>query len=167
MCNGYPILSILVFLPLAGGLLLVPFWKRESVAKAIALFVASLELIISCWAYGKAPVISAGSSLLPGFFLTEDIDWISRFGIRYSLGMDGISLLLTMLTAFIIVIAMIVAWQGVNRKGTLHYLLILGMETGIMGVFLSLDLFLFYLFWEVMLIPMFFLIGIWGYANIA
>jgi NADH-quinone oxidoreductase subunit M len=121
-----------------------------------------LELIISCWAYFKAPAVFDGSASLPGFFLSEDIDWISRLGIRYTLGMDGISLLLTMLTAFIIVIAMVVAWRGVNRKGTLHYLLILGMETGIMGVFLSLDLFLFYLFWEVMLIPMFFLIGVWG-----
>jgi NADH-quinone oxidoreductase subunit M len=76
--------------------------------------------------------------------------------------MDGISLLLTLLTAFIIVVAMLAAWREVNRHVTLHYLLILAMESGIMGVFLSLDLFLFYLFWEVMLIPMFFLIGIWG-----
>lgn len=162
MCNGYPILSILVFLPLAGGLFLLPFWKREDLAKVIATSIAVLELIIACWAYAQAPVAITGGSALTGFFLSEDMEWISRFGIRYTLGMDGISLLLAMLTAFTILIAMLVAWRGVSRKGTLHYLLILGVETGIMGVFLSLDLFLFYLFWEIMLIPMFFLIGIWG-----
>jgi NADH-quinone oxidoreductase subunit M len=102
------------------------------------------------------------SHSFPGFILAEDFAWIPRFGVRYTLGIDGISLILTLLTAFIIVVAMLAAWRGVNKQVTLHYLLILAVESGIMGVFLSLDLFLFYLFWEVMLIPMFFLIGIWG-----
>jgi NADH-quinone oxidoreductase subunit M len=162
MVNGYPILSILVFLPLAGVLLLVPVWKKENSVKLVAFVVALVEMFLVGWVYQTAPAVSFGSAQLPGFFLTEDNSWISRFGIRYTLGMDGISLLMVMLTAFIIVIAMLVAWRGVKERGALHYLLILVMESGIMGVFLSLDLFLFYLFWEVMLIPMFFLIGIWG-----
>jgi NADH-quinone oxidoreductase subunit M len=162
MYNGYPILSILVFLPLVGALLLIPFWKSENTAKSIALFFASLELIVAGWAYGQASCLCKGASATGGFFLTEDFDWISRFGIRYNLGMDGISLLMVMLTAFIVLVTMGVVWKDVNRKTTLHYLLVLAMETGIVGVFLSLDLFLFYLFWEVMLIPMFFLIGVWG-----
>lgn len=162
MVNGYPILSILVFLPLAGILFIVPVWKKECAVKLVAFAVALVEMILAGWLYITATAASFGSANLPGFFLTEDTAWISRFGIRYTLGMDGISLLLVMLTAFIMVIAMLVAWRGVKERGALHYLLILVMETGIMGVFLSLDLFLFYLFWEVMLIPMFFLIGIWG-----
>ena len=160
--TDFPILSLLVFLPLAGGLLLIPFWKNEGAAKGIALFTSFVELILSIWAYAKAPHLFPMDPTTGGYFLSEDLEWISRFGIRYTLGMDGISLLLTMLTAFTVVIAMLVARRGVTRKVALHYLLILFMETGIIGVFLSLDLFLFYLFWEVMLIPMFFLIGIWG-----
>jgi NADH-quinone oxidoreductase subunit M len=162
MHSGYPILSVLIFLPLAGGLLLIPFWKREKIAKSIAIAISFLELFLVCGLYGSGQPLCPTSATIQSYFLSEDADWISRFGIRYTLGMDGISLLLCMLTAFTIVIAMLVAWRSVNKQGTLHYLLILGMETGIMGVFLSLDLFLFYLFWEVMLIPMFFLIGIWG-----
>jgi len=162
MCNGYPILSILVFLPLAGALLLLPFWKSEIMARSIAIFFGFLELIIAFWAYIHANAIFAGASPPSGYYFAENTEWISRFGIRYTLGMDGISLLLVLLTAFTVVIAMLVAWRGVKQKVTLHYLLILAMETGVIGVFLSLDLFLFYLFWEVMLIPMFFLIGIWG-----
>ena len=79
--------------------------------------------------------------------------------------MDGISLLMALLTSFITVIAMLVSWKAINERVALHYLLILVMESGIMGVFLSLDLFLFYLFWEVMLVPMFLLIGIWGHGR--
>lgn len=162
MSNGCYLLSILVFLPLAGCLLLIPLWKKESCAKVIALGIALVELALVGRIYLAPPASTIGSSNFPGFFLAEDIAWIPRFGIRYNLGMDGISLLLTLLTAFIIVVAMLAAWRGVSKQVTLHYLLILVMESGIMGVFLSLDLFLFYLFWEVMLIPMFFLIGIWG-----
>ncbi len=162
MCNGHPLLSILIFLPLAGSLLLVPFWKREEIARLVALIVTLVELALAGWAYVAAPAGAAEGGTLPGFFLTADSAWIPRLGIRYTLGMDGISLLLTLLTAFIMVIAVVAAWRWVKERNSLHFFLILVMETGIMGVFLSLDLFLFYLFWEVMLIPMFFLIGIWG-----
>jgi NADH-quinone oxidoreductase subunit M len=162
MFNGCSLLSILVFLPLAGCLLLIPLWKRENLAKVVASGIAFAELALVGWMYLAIPASPIRSSNFPGFFLAEDIAWIPRFGIHYTLGMDGISLLLTFLTAFIIVVAMLAAWLGVNKRGTLHYLLILAMESSIMGVFLSLDLFLFYLFWEMMLIPMFFLIGIWG-----
>jgi NADH-quinone oxidoreductase subunit M len=79
--------------------------------------------------------------------------------------MDGISLLLVILTALVTVVAMLVSWRSITDRTALHYLLLLVMETGILGVFLSLDRFLFYLFWEVMLIPMFFLIGIWGHGR--
>ena len=125
MSNGCSLLSILVFLPLAGCLLLIPLWKRENYAKPIASAIALVELALAGWIYLTAVRLGIGSANMAGFFLSEDIAWIPRFGIRYTLGMDGISLLLTLLTSFIIVIAMLVSWRGVNKLGTLHYLLIL------------------------------------------
>jgi NADH-quinone oxidoreductase subunit M len=165
MLNGYPILTILIFLPLAGCLLLIPVWQQEKRVRPVAIGVALLELALAGWLLAATPLAGIGATGLPGFFLQEDAAWIGRFGIRYTLGMDGISLLMVLLTAFISVIAMLTSWRGVKERVALHYFLILVMETGIVGVFLSLDLFLFYLFWEVMLIPMFFLIGVWGHGR--
>ena len=166
MINDYPLLTILVFLPLAGAFLLLPFRQRPEWARRLALGAALAELALAgalTWQALAAPALPATS--LPGFFLLEDAAWIGRFGIRYTLGMDGISLLMVLLTAFVTVIAMLVSWRGIKERSGLHYALLLAMATGIMGVFLSLDLFLFYLFWEVMLVPMFFLIGIWGHGR--
>lgn len=160
------LLSILIFLPLAGCLLLVPLWNRTALLRQIALGVALVELLISgCLTVWVATTASLPRTALSGFFLYEDLPWIDSLGIRYMLGMDGISLLMVLLTASITVIALLVSWRAISERIALHYLLILVMESAIMGVFLSLDLFLFYLFWEVMLIPMFFLIGIWGHEG--
>ncbi len=155
-------LSILVFLPLIGACLQVPLWKCELWAKRVALGFAAIELMLVGWLLVYTPTVATS---LPGYVLLQDLPWIERFGIRYTLGMDGISLLLVALTALITIIAMLVSWQGVKERVALHYLFLLVIESGIMGVFLSLDLFLFYLFWELMLIPMFFLIGIWGHGR--
>ncbi len=161
----YPILTILIFLPLAGCLCLAPVWNCRKLARPIALGFAVAELALAGGllfaASGMPPALGAPA----GYFLWEDAAWIERFGIRYILGMDGISLLMVALTAFTTVVAMLVSWRGINERTALHYFLILLMESGIIGVFLSLDLVLFYLFWEMMLIPMFFLIGIWGHGR--
>jgi len=158
------LLTTLLFLPLIGTLLLLPFWQRTAVVRGIAVVTALAELLLAslCWLAAAAPP-SAGAPA--GFFLFTDLDWIPAFGVRYILGMDGISLLLVILTALVTLVAMLVSWRSITDRAALHYLLLLVMETGIIGVFLSLDLFLFYLFWEVMLIPMFFLIGIWGHGR--
>lgn len=164
LMTSYPILTLLILLPLAGGLCLAPVWNRPEWARPLALGVAVAELALAGWllaASGMPPAPGAAA----GYFLWEDAAWIERFGIRYLLGMDGISLLMVVLTAFTTVVAMLVSWRGIIERATLHYFLILLMESGIMGVFLALDLVLFYLFWEVMLIPMFFLIGIWGHGR--
>lgn len=163
--NDFPILTILVFLPLVGCLLLVPFWRSEEWARRLAFGVGLVELALAGWLTFAAPGMPQAVGAPAGFLLWEDLPWIGRFGIRYTLGMDGISLLMALLTAFVTVIALAVSWQGIRERVALHYALLLIMETGIMGVFLSLDLFLFYLFWEVMLVPMFFLIGIWGHGR--
>jgi NADH-quinone oxidoreductase subunit M len=161
-----PLLTTLVFLPLLGALALVPVWHRERWVRWLALGVTLAELALAGGLFGWAV---GGTTLpktaLPGFFLLEDAAWIPRFGIRYTLGMDGISCLLALLTAFVTVVAVLVSWRAIREKVALHYVFLLVMEAGILGVFLALDLFLFYLFWEVMLIPMFFLIGIWGHGR--
>lgn len=158
------LLVILLFLPLVGALLLTMVWEKPSTVRAIALGTGLAELALACvmFSFQKGvPTIGAP----PGFFLYLDSPWIEPFGIRFILGMDGISLLLVLLTALVSAVALLVSWRSVTERTALHYLLILVMETGIIGVFLSLDLFLFYLFWELMLIPMFFLIGIWGHGR--
>nr|WP_246525104.1 NADH-quinone oxidoreductase subunit M [Geomobilimonas luticola] len=162
---AYPILTILVFLPLAGAFALLPFWRRDRWAKGFALCCALVELALAGWLLFAASGMQAAQGAPAGYFLWEDYTWIGRFGISYTLGMDGISLLMTVLTAFVTLLAMLVSWRGIRERVPLHYLMLLVMESGIVGVFLALDLFLFYLFWEVMLIPMFFLIGIWGHGR--
>ncbi len=162
--NQIPILTLLLFLPLVGALLLLALERREGMARVVALCIGLLETVLACSAWFcqcNLPVANAPK----GFFLFEDLPWIEALGIRYTIGMDGISLLLVILTALVTVIAMLTSWRSITERVSLHYLLLLAMESGIMGVFLSLDLFLFYLFWELMLIPMFFLIFIWGHGR--
>lgn len=160
-----PILSILILLPLFSCLLCVPIWKRPESVRSVALGFGVLELALAGWLMVQWQTLSPAPGAPAGFFLWEDIPWIGRFGIRYTLGMDAISLLMVLLTAFITVIAMLVSWRSITERVPFHYALILVMESGIMGVFLACDLFLFYLFWEVMLVPMFLLIGIWGHGR--
>jgi NADH-quinone oxidoreductase subunit M len=161
--NG--LLSILIFLPLAGGLLLVPVWEKPAIARVLALGVAAVELALAVWLYSCWRGLAAVQGVLPGFLLVKDAPWIPSFGIRYAIGLDGISLLMVMLTAFSFCAALLISWRAIDQKISLFLLLLLVMESGITGVFLALDLALFYLFWEVMLIPMFFLIGIWGHGR--
>jgi NADH-quinone oxidoreductase subunit M len=159
-----PVLTVLVLLPMAGALFLIPFGKKVSAAKYIALVIALLELVIACWTWsasGNQPPDGAP----PGFFLFEDFSWINTLGIRFTLGMDGFSLLMVIMTALLTIIALLISWRSITHRPVLHYIMLLVMECSIVGVFLALDLFLFYLFWEMMLIPMFFLIGIWGHGR--
>ncbi|OGT98037.1 MAG: NADH dehydrogenase [Geobacteraceae bacterium GWB2_52_12] len=163
--NQIPLLTILLFLPLAGAFLLLFLSGRERTARFIALAIGLVETVLACSAWFCQGTIPLTTTAPKGFFLFEDIPWIEALGIRYTVGMDGISLLLVILTALVTVIAMLVSRNSITERVALHYLLLLAMESGIIGVFLSLDLFLFYLFWELMLIPMFFLIGIWGHGR--
>lgn len=165
MIQHLPLLTLLLFLPLCGGLLLPLFRGNLRWLRFAAMGVALLELALTVVAWHETTILCARPGMPPGFTFYENQPWIEPVGIRYILGMDGISLLMVLLTAFITVIAILASWRAVSEKAILYYLLILVMESGIMGVFLSLDLFLFYLFWEVMLIPMFFLIGIWGHGQ--
>ncbi|MCW8858265.1 MAG: NADH-quinone oxidoreductase subunit M [Deltaproteobacteria bacterium] len=153
----FPLLSLLLWLPILGALLCLLWYKAPAASRWIALGTSTAVFVLSL----VAGLYSTGSA---GWFLYEDASWIEHFGIRYTLGMDGISLLLIILTAFLQLVAVVISWDQ-DKFSALFFALILVLGTGIMGVFLALDLILFYLFWELMLIPMFFLIGVWGYKR--
>jgi len=154
----FPWLSLLIFLPLAGIPLCALLHRSPQACRVVTLALTGASFIISLklfLAYRHAS----------GWMLQEDAAWIDRFGIRYTLGLDGLSLLMVLLSAFLMIIAVLVSWRAVTKHVPLFHALLLLLQSGIMGVFLALDLVLFYLFWEVMLIPMFFLIGIWGHGR--
>lgn len=152
---NFPLLSLLLWLPVGGVLLCLLFRKSPESCRLLAL---ATNLLVLALGVVIVFTIDPGSS---GWLLYEDYPWIDTFGIRYTLGMDGISLLLVLLTAFLQVIAVLISWQT-ERHPAFFFALILLLGTAINGVFLALDLVLFYLFWELMLIPMFALIGVWG-----
>ena len=160
----FPILTLLILLPLLSAICLIPLKKREESAKYVALGLTLVELALACWTWSAAGGHPA-SGAPPGFFLFEDFAWIDTLGIRFTLGMDGISLLMVIMTVLLTLICLLVSWRTIHERTALHYMLLLVMESSILGVFLSLDLFLFYLFWEAMIVPMFFLIGIWGHGR--
>jgi len=159
---NYPILTLLVFLPLAGSLAVFLLGQRSALCRGVALAVSLGELALAAGLAVTAPLEPLVGGAPDGFFLVEDLPWIEGFGIRYLLAMDGISLLMVLLTAFLAALAVLCSWKTIRSRVAPYYGLLLLATSGIMGVFLALDLFLFYLFWEVMLIPLFFLICVWG-----
>ncbi len=153
----FPILSLIAYLPLLGAvlLLLIPREAKGGIrwtalAFALASFVASLWLP----AYFDAATAEMQ--------FVEKFSWIPSLGVTYLFGLDGISIWLVMLTTFLSVIAVICSWESITERLKEYYIFLLILETGMLGVFFALDFFLFYIFWEVMLVPMYFLIGIWG-----
>ncbi len=155
---GWPILSIITFLPALGAMFILVFLKKERVSciRWAALFFSGVTFLVSL--YLPFTFDAATSS----FQWVEKVGWIERFGISYFLGVDGISLLLVLLTTLITIICVLASWTDIGEKVKGYMILFLFLETATLGVFMSLDLFLFYIFWEVVLIPMVFIIGIWG-----
>ncbi|MFY9552912.1 MAG: NADH-quinone oxidoreductase subunit M [Thermoanaerobaculia bacterium] len=158
LLSQIPILSILTYVPLAGALaiaFLVPKEKTKTI-KAFATFVALLDFLISLplwWAFDRGR---------DGYQFVEKIDWIPSLGVSYHFGIDGISLVLILLTTLMGVIAVVCSYSAITERQKEYYALLLMLQTFMLGTFCCLDLFLFYVFWEVMLVPMYFLIGIWG-----
>jgi NADH-quinone oxidoreductase subunit M len=157
---AFPILTSLIALPIAGAILLLFVKDDEAQAmlpRQIALVVSVLvfaETLLLWWHFNPT---------LSDFQFVERHEWIPAFGISYSVGVDGISLLLVVLTGFLTPIALLSSWESVHKKTRAFCICILLLESAMLGVFVSIDLFLFYVFWDAMLIPMYFLIGIWGY----
>ncbi len=153
----FPWLSALLALPLLGTLLCLLSYRRPGLCRWIALGTTLGVLAITAGLFTSLPHLGGN------WLQYEDHAWIDSLGIRYTLGLDGISLLLVLLTGLLQLAAVVLAW---NRKRQVAFFALLQfMEAGILGVFLALDLILFYLFWEAMLIPMFFMLGIWGYQR--
>jgi NADH-quinone oxidoreductase subunit M len=157
--SSFPVLTILVLLPLVGAGGCLAFRRSDAVCRSAALAFTLVELGLCCWLF----VARTASS--PAWLRFEDFSWIPSLGIRFTLGLDGLSLVLVLLTSFLLVMSVLVSFRLEKSHTPLFYAALLIMETGIVGVFLALDLILFYLFWEIMLIPMFFLIGIWGHGR--
>ena len=151
-----PILTIATFLPLFGAiwLLFVNGEKQEKI-KRIALVIAIGDFIISLPLFFKFKLNTSE------FQFVENIPWIKEFGISYHIGIDGISLFLFLLTSFLSLICILASWNITDRIKE-YMIAMLILQTGMLGVFISLDLFLFYVFWELMLIPMYLIIGVWG-----
>jgi NADH-quinone oxidoreductase subunit M len=153
---SFPILSAIILAPIIGAfiILFIPD-KEDKVMKVIAAVSTFVTVVLSLYIYFAYDLAQGG------FQFTEDIVWVERFGITYSLGVDGISLPLVLLTAIVIFTGVFSSWTMTNRvKEFFVFLLIL--VAGVFGVFVSRDLFWFYLFFEVAVIPMYVLIGIWG-----
>src|SRR6476469_4766649 len=156
-----PVLTISWLLPVAGALLLLLIGNADGRRTTLSRWVT---LAISVAAFGVT--LAMWASFNPGsaeFQLIERVPWIPSFGIDYYVGVDGISLLLIVLTGFLTPIALLSSWVGIEKKVKEFCIFLLLLEAAMIGVFISLDLFLFYVFWDAMLVPMYFLIGIWGY----
>jgi len=152
------LLSVVIFFPAFGALALL--WLRgddEVWIRRLALVVSLVEFLFSLLLLRAVPIGT------PGYTLEEFSHWIASPPINYHLGVDGISLFLVILTTFLTPICVLASWKGVHHRIKEFHVMLLLLEVAIVGVFLSLDLFVFFLFWEVMLIPMAFLIGIWGH----
>ena len=168
MFEGVPIISIILLMPIIGSIITFSLGKRESYAKWTALIFSLAALVLSvlvAMQFMVDPTSEAtGYHDGRGFFnyqFYEEHPWISSLGINFIVGLDGISLPLFVLTTLLCFLSVVFSWDTkVRPKG--YFGLMLVLEVGVLGVFVSLDYFLFYVFWEVVLIPMYFMIGIWG-----
>lgn len=151
------VLNIVTYMPLLGAffLLMIPR-EEEKLIKSFALFISTLTFLISL-----ALFINFKSFTSQFQFVTR-VPWIPSIGAYYHVGVDGISILLYLLTTFIMPLSIWASWTAINKRVKEYMFALLFLETGILGVFISLDLLLFYVFWEAMLIPMYLLIGVWG-----
>lgn len=156
----YPILSTVIFLPILGALLIF-IMKRSSEAliKWTALAISIVNFVLS------VPLFSNFDKTTAAMQFAEKTQWISAWNINYSLGVDGISVLFVLLSTLLTILCVTVSWNSIKQKTKEFYAALLLIEGSMIGVFCSTDLFLFYIFWEAMLIPMYLLIGIWGGPN--
>ncbi len=154
--SGFGILTLLLVIPLIGAALLLFVPRRHNaVLWVVALVATGGEFLCSL------ELLNRFDARIGDLQLIERVPWLPGFGIQYLVGIDGISLFLILLTTLLMPLAVLASWTVQNRvKEYLIFMLLL--ETGMLGAFVALDLFLFYVFWEVMLVPMYFLIGVWG-----
>jgi NADH-quinone oxidoreductase subunit M len=153
------VLTIITFLPLAGAVLLMLFPRRDRDIRWFALLISVLTFLASLhlpWHYSYAPA---------GFQYEENVQWITTPNIHYHMGVDGVSLWLVVLTTFLVPLSVLISWTSIKERVKEFFILMLILETAMLGVFVSLDLFQFYFFWEATLIPMALLIGMYGHER--
>src|ERR671919_1046903 len=150
------VLTYMTFVPLAGAIvvLLLP-GKSHNLIRWVAAAATVPPLLMAIWLYAR---FDAGQS---GMQFVEKYSWIPAYDISYYMGVDGLSISMVLLTALLCFLCIFASW-GIEKAVKGYFALFLMLDTGMMGVFCALDFFLFYIFWEVMLLPMYFLIGIWG-----
>jgi NADH-quinone oxidoreductase subunit M len=156
------LLTILILLPVFGALATLghaAFWKQESHLKWVTLFFTAVNFLVSLMLLGSHAASASG------FHFEKNVPWIKAINTNYHVGVDGLSLWLVLLTTFIMPIAVVSTWHAVEKRHAAFYVFLLLLESAMIGVFVSLDLLVFYLFFEASLVPMFFLIGIWGGEN--
>ena len=153
----HEILTLVTFFPLIGVILLLFVPKQQTdTIKSLSLIISFVTFLLSVWLYFMFDPIANGMQM------EINIPWVTSLGIGYHLGIDGISLLLIMLTTVLTVLSILSSWKSITTGIKGYFISMLLLETGMIGVFCALDLFMFYVFWEVMLVPMYFLIGMWG-----
>ncbi len=155
---GYSILSWTVFLPVIGAAILL-LMRNVSTIRWTALLVTVANFFVAF------PLLKNFDKTTHKMQFVERLDWIPSWGINYSIGIDGISIMFIFLTLILGILSVLVSWKSIDKKVKEFHIAILTLEAGMLGVFVALDFFLFYLFWEAMLIPMFLLIGVWGGNN--
>ena len=159
------ILSLIVLLPLAGALLVLLAGgvgdrpERERTVRTLALVVSLVTFAATLLLWWRFDPSTAD------YQFVERHAWIPKFGIQYLVGVDGISLFLIVLTGFLTPLALLSSWDSVHKNVKMFSFFLLALESSMLGVFVAIDLFLFYMFWDFVLIPMYFLIGIWGYER--
>ena len=155
------LLSIITYTPLLGAVILLtpPFTKNDNLVRWFANAVGLLGFLVSL------PLWFWFDRQGEGFQFVERHEWIPSIGVQYFFGVDGVSTLLILLTTLLGFIAILSSWTAVHERVRQYYVFLLLLQTGMIGTFCALDMFLFYVFWEVMLVPMYFLIGIWGGAR--
>ena len=156
----FPLLSLILLVPLVGAIILLFVdRRRDDTIRWIANIVASLGFLVSL------PLWFWYDSANPDWQFVERVPWIPSIGAEYFLGVDGFSSLLVLLTTLMGMIAILSSWTAITERVKEYYIFLLVLQTGMIGAFITLDFLLFFLFWEVMLVPMYFLIGIWGSDN--
>src|SRR6478609_3476187 len=154
--DSIPTLTIIIFLPLLGALAVAI--APASAARPLALAFALVAWVVSLF-------LLVGYLPRPGFQFVETVDWIPIFGIQYKLGVDGLSAAMVVLTTTMSWISILASFKPIQTRIKEYMVAFLVLEVGLIGVFLALDLFLFYIFWEIVLVPMYLIIGIWGGGN--
>lgn len=149
------LLSAVVFLPILFAIILA-FWPKENTIRPLALGFSIIEFILSL------AILSRFNSGTADLQLVEQYPWIEQFGISYFLGIDGISLWLVMLTTFLTPIIILGSWTSIDKRIKGFHAALFVLQTAMLGTFLAMDAILFYLFWELSLVPMYFMVGIWG-----